>query len=71
MILPRVSSLVVYGLGVSAPTPKAQGLISTEKQRLSDWLKILPYTVYKMHACRISDQTKVPFDMFWFPYSML
>ena len=28
LILPRVSSLVVRGLGVSAPTPKAQGLIS-------------------------------------------
>ena len=27
LILPRVSSLVVQGLGVSAPTPKAQGLI--------------------------------------------
>ena len=28
LILPRVSSLLVEGLGVSAPTPKAQGLIS-------------------------------------------
>ena len=28
LLLPRVSSLVVQGLGVSAPTPKAQGLIS-------------------------------------------
>ena len=28
LILPMVSSLVAYGLGVSAPTPKAQGLIS-------------------------------------------
>ena len=28
MILPRVSSLVVQSLGVRAPTPKAQGLIS-------------------------------------------
>ena len=27
LILPRVSSLLVYGLEVSAPTPKAQGLI--------------------------------------------
>ena len=27
LIHPRVSSLVVYGLEVSAPTPKAQGLI--------------------------------------------
>ena len=31
LILPRVSSLVVQGLGVSAPTPKAQGLISGEE----------------------------------------
>ena len=31
LILPMVSSLVVYGLGVSAPTPKAQGLISSSK----------------------------------------
>ena len=28
LILPRVISLAVYGLGVSAPIPKAQGLIS-------------------------------------------
>ena len=28
LILPRVSSLVVQGLGVSVPIPKAQGLIS-------------------------------------------
>ena len=28
LILPRVSSLVVQGLGVSASTPKAQGLVS-------------------------------------------
>ena len=28
----RVSSLVVYGLGVSAPTPMAQGLISGQEQ---------------------------------------
>ena len=33
LILSRVSSLVVYGLGVSAPTPKAQGLISGQEQR--------------------------------------
>ena len=31
LILPRISSLVVYGLGTSAPTPKAQGLISWEE----------------------------------------
>jgi len=28
LILPRVGSQVVQGLGVSPPTPKAQGLIS-------------------------------------------
>ena len=33
LIPPIVSSLVVYGLRVSAPTPKAQGLISGQKQR--------------------------------------
>ena len=38
MILPRVSSLVVEGLGVSAPTPKAQGLISGQEQRFHKWL---------------------------------
>ena len=33
LILPRVSCLVVQGLGVSAPTPKAQGLIFGQEQR--------------------------------------
>ena len=33
LILPRVSSLVVRCLGVSAPTPKAQGLISGQERR--------------------------------------
>ena len=37
MILPRVSSLVVQGLGVSAPTPKARGFISGQKQRFYKW----------------------------------
>jgi len=37
LILPRVSSLVVYGLGVSAPTPKAQGLIPVQEQRFYKW----------------------------------
>ena len=37
LILLRVSSLVVYGLGVSAPTPKAQGLISGQEQRFHKW----------------------------------
>ena len=33
LILPRVSSLVICGVGVSVPTPKAQGLISGQEQR--------------------------------------
>ena len=33
LILPRVSSLVVQGLGVSVPIPKAQGLISGQEGR--------------------------------------
>ena len=37
MILLRVSSLVVYGLGVSAPTPKAQGVISHQEGRFHKW----------------------------------
>ena len=37
LILPRVSSLVVQGLGVSAPTPKAQGLISYQEWRFHKW----------------------------------
>ena len=37
LILPRVSSLVVLGLGVSAPTPKAQGLISGQEQKFFKW----------------------------------
>ena len=32
-MLPRVSSLVVYGLGVSASTWKGQGLISGQERR--------------------------------------
>ena len=37
MILPSVNSLVVQGLGVSAPTPKAQGLISVQERRFCKW----------------------------------
>ena len=36
-ILPKVSSLVVQDLGVSAPTAKAQGLISGQEQRFHKW----------------------------------
>jgi len=37
LILPGVSSLVGYSLGVSAPTPKVQGLISSQEQRFHKW----------------------------------
>ena len=40
LILPRVSSLVIWGLGVSAPTPKAQGLISGQEWRFHKWFVI-------------------------------
>ena len=36
LILPRVSSLVFYGLGIS-PTPKAQGFILGQEQRFHKW----------------------------------
>ena len=32
LILSRISSLVAQSLGVSAPTPKAQGLISVQEK---------------------------------------
>ena len=38
LILCRVSSLVVECLGVSAPTPKAQSVISGQEQRFHKWL---------------------------------
>ena len=34
---PWVSSLIVQGLGISALTPKAQGLISGQEQRFHKW----------------------------------
>ena len=34
---PQVSSQVVSDLGVSVPTPKAQGLISGQEQRFHKW----------------------------------
>ena len=37
MILPSISSLVVKGLGVNAPTPKTQGLISGQERRFHKW----------------------------------
>ena len=37
LILPRVSSLVFYGPGVSSPFPKAQGLISVQEQGFHQW----------------------------------
>ena len=42
LILPRVNSLVISGLGVSAPSPKAQGLISgPERDSTSDLYGII------------------------------
>ena len=38
LILPRVNSLVVQGLGISVPTPKAQGLISGQEGSFHKWL---------------------------------
>ena len=37
---PRVSSLVVYGLGVTASTPKAQGLTSSP---MADEMKMISF----------------------------
>ena len=37
LIFSSISSLVVQGLGVSAPIPKAQGLISGQKRRFHKW----------------------------------
>ena len=37
LIIPRVSSLVVYDLGVCAATPKAEGLICGQEQRFHKW----------------------------------
>ena len=34
---PRVSSLLVWGLGVSVPTANAQGLISNQERRFHKW----------------------------------
>ena len=49
MILPRVSSLVVSGLGVSVPTPKAQGLISGQEQRFYKWF-VMALSEIKTHT---------------------
>ena len=37
MILLRANSLIVWDLGDSAPTSKAQGLISGQEQRFHKW----------------------------------
>ena len=39
---PWVSSLIVQGLGISALTPKAQGLISGQEQRFHKWFVMAP-----------------------------
>ena len=41
LILPRISSLVVQSLGVSAPTQKDEGLISGQYQRFHKWFVIV------------------------------
>ena len=40
LIFPRVSSLIVQDLGVSSPSPKAQGLIYGQEQRFHKWFVI-------------------------------
>ena len=49
MIFPRVSFLVVYGFGVSAPTPKAQGLTSGQEQRFHKWF-VMALSETKTHT---------------------
>ena len=49
LILPRVCSMVVSGLGVSAPTPKAQGLISGQEQRFYKWF-VMALSEMKTHT---------------------
>ena len=48
-VLPRVSSLVVQGLGVSASTPQAQGLISGQEQRFHKWF-VMALSDIKTHT---------------------
>ena len=50
LILPGVSSLVVYGLGVSAPTPKTQGFISAQEWSFHKWF------VIALHEIKIKPQ---------------
>ena len=40
LLFPRVSSLVVWGVGVSAPTPKAQGSSSGQERRFHKWFSM-------------------------------
>ena len=37
LILPSISSLVVYGLGVSVPIPKVWGMICWEEDTWEGW----------------------------------
>ena len=48
LILPGVSSLVVSGLGVTAPTPKAQDLISGQEQKFHKWF-VMALSEIKTH----------------------
>ena len=40
LMLPRVSSLVIWSLGVSALIPKAEGLISGQEQSFHKWIAV-------------------------------
>ena len=56
LILPRVSSLVIWGLGVSAPTPKPQGLISGQEWRFHKWFVMtLTLTLKSLSCVRLCD----------------
>ena len=43
LILPQISSLVVYGLGVRAPTPKAQSLMFCQKKITAKHSRFIPW----------------------------
>ena len=49
LFYPRVSSLVVYGLGVRVFTPKSQGIIPVQDQRLHKWF-VMPLSEIKANV---------------------
>ena len=57
LIPPRVSCLVVLGLGVSAPTPKAQGLISGQERRFHKWFVMALRLLRVLCIARRSNQS--------------